>query len=77
MPHGAFELEFRPGVSSLIPYLTFDLGRDRDVYAHSITIGPAADLELATLSVQMLLKKLNVTDADEKVFTTCIPYRNW
>lgn len=77
MPHGAFELEFRPGVSSLVPYFPFDLKQDRDAYLHSVTVGPTPNLELAKLSVQMLLKRLNVANADEKVFTTCIPYRNW
>src|SRR5262249_49066159 len=62
MPHGTFELEFRPGVSTLVPYFKFDMGKDRDTYVQSVRVGPTPHPELATDSVRMLLRKLKLTN---------------
>ena len=76
-PRSVVELDFRPGVSTLVPYSKFDLGKNRNAYVHSVTIGPTPHPELTKDSVRMLLTKLNVTDPEKKVFATQIPYRNW
>jgi hypothetical protein len=77
MPKMFSELRFRQGMSMMVPFVNFALGSNRNVYLDSITVGPAPHAELAAASVQMLLRKLELSDPDEKVVGTRIPYRNW
>jgi hypothetical protein len=40
IPRTVTELDYREGVSTLVPYYRFDLGNERDTYIHSVKIGP-------------------------------------
>lgn len=67
--------DFRPGLSNLIPYYCFSLGK-RDEYLKSVTIGPTPHKELAKGAVRLLAGKYGMGRSFE-VFDTEIPFRNW
>lgn len=70
-------LEFRPGVSMLIPFFKFALGEDRTGFLDSVRIGPTPHPDLAAASVRMLLRRLNVLEPESRVAPTMIPFRSW
>jgi hypothetical protein len=71
------ELEFRQGLSTLIPFFPFNLGSDRNSYLHSLIVGPTPLPELAVDSARMLLQKLGLSPSKEKVSGTKTPFRGW
>jgi hypothetical protein len=70
-------LDFRPGVSMLIPYVRFALGEDRTAYLDAVRIGPTPHPELGVASVQMLLRNLDLLEPESRVAPTRIPFRAW
>lgn len=71
------ELDFRQGTSTLVPFFKFALDKRRDAYLHSVRVGPTPHRELAVNAVRMLLRKLELSNPDEMVMETRIPFRNW
>jgi hypothetical protein len=71
------ELDFRPGVSTIVPFTKFCLPSDRNSYLQSIIVGPTPHPELARHSIETLLRKLGVSDPEKRVTETSIPYRDW
>jgi hypothetical protein len=77
MPKMISKLDFRQGTSMLVPFFKFTLEEDRNAYLHSVRVGPTPHRELAVNSVRMLLRKLKLSDPEDKVTETRIPFRNW
>jgi hypothetical protein len=77
IPKMVSELCFRQGTSMIIPFFNLALGTNRNTYLDSVTVGPTPHAELAIGSMKMLLRKLQLTDPEDKVEGTSIPYRNW
>jgi hypothetical protein len=77
IPKMISELEFREGTSTLVPFFKFTLGVDKNVYLDSIRVGPTPHREQAARAAQMLLRKLEISDPEDKVTETRIPFRNW
>ena len=77
MPKMISELDFRQGTSMLVPFFKFALEDDTDAYLDSVRVGPTPHRELAVNSVRMLLRKLTLSDPEDKVTETRIPFRNW
>ena len=77
MPKMVTALEFRQGTSMLVPFFKFALDTRRDAYLDSVRVGPTPHRELSVNAVRMLLRKLELSNADHMVTETRIPFRNW
>lgn len=77
MPKIISELHFRQGTSMLVPFFKFALEEHKNAYLDSVRVGPTPHRELAVNSVRMLLRKLELSDPEDKVTETRIPFRNW
>jgi len=74
IPMMIHHLDFRQGTSMLIPFYKFALEENRNAYLDSVTVGPTPHRELAANAARMLLRKLALSDPEDK---TKIPFRNW
>jgi hypothetical protein len=61
----------------LVPFFKFALEEHKNAYLDSVRVGPTPHRELAVNSVRMLLRKLELSDPEDKVTETRIPFRNW
>ncbi len=69
-------LQFRDGVSMIVPYLCFPLKtEEQPLKIHSITVGPCPHKELSMTSVKSFLSSKGLDDV--KVLLSEVPYRNW
>jgi Protein of unknown function (DUF2971) len=77
IPKMISELDFRQGTSMLVPFFKFSLEAHKNAYLDSVRVGPTPHREQAANSVRMLLRKLELSDPEDKVTETRIPFRNW
>lgn len=71
------DLDFRPGISMLIPYFNIKLGRAIESTIKEIIVGHTPHVELAKRSTEAFIFK-HWENADKPMIkTTKIPYRNW
>jgi len=67
---------FRPGLSTLVPYITLDVANKTPArYISRVVIGPTPHEQLAKLSIDKLLFTRGLISA--KVDNSEIPYRSW
>ena len=76
-PKMVTQLEFREGASMLVPFFKFLLDEPKDAYLDSVRIGPTPHRDLSVYAVQMLLRKLGLSNADHMVTSTRATLRNW
>lgn len=68
-------MQFRPGLSMLLPYASVALG-DKNQYLHSITVGPTPHPALATEAVGGMLGNQGLAQG-VTVHASDAPYRAW
>lgn len=71
------QLDFRPGVSMLVPFFKFSLEAEPTDHLESVRVGPTPHSDLAVRSVQLLLRKLNILDPESRVLRSRVPFRGW
>jgi len=76
-PIAVNRLNFRQGTSAIIPFFKLPLSADRDLYVDIVRVGPTPHADLAVASAQMLLRKLGLSDPENKVVMSRVPFRNW
>ena len=75
-PRMTTTLQFREGLSMLIPYTAVRLGA-KTKYLESVTIGPAAHPELAKSAVELLLRSCEILPDTVRCVSSNVPYRAW
>lgn len=82
-PLGAYQMDFRPGVSTVASHFKFslrDIGEQLDklsIQVESVHVGPCPEPELARSKVRFLLAKHCPPMHDPEVLLSAIPYRTW
>jgi hypothetical protein len=66
------QIKFRPGVSTLIPYIEISLTKH---FLKTIVIGPSPNIELSTEAVQQFLAAEGLSNVS--VVRSAVPYRHW
>ncbi|UZJ46175.1 DUF2971 domain-containing protein [Marinimicrobium sp. C6131] len=73
-PISAQDLKFRPGISTVTPYIPVELGEKR-YYLQSITAGPTPNPSQAADMLKVLT--LKHIECNLKTYTSEVPFRNW
>ena len=74
-PTSVRAMKFRPGKSSLLPYIDFNLGESKSFYLKEVVSGPSPNKHLMESSAKMLMSKYGFDS--NRVVSSKIPFKNW
>jgi hypothetical protein len=78
MGSGSPPLQFRPGATTVIPYVTFPIIDDQGSLITGAVVGPTERPDLSKAAVKAALLKLEIHPGDANAVTVCtssVPYR--